>query len=111
MSETVNKKRYLFDCPGKYCIRVQGFLDESWSDRLAGLRITTCHTEDHEPISELVGQVRDQAELAGEHALRSAPDPADGRVPERRLSNRSPKSEFGIQKWEVAEVKVETFKP
>jgi len=67
MSETVNKKRYLFDCPGKYCycIRVQGFLDESWSDRLAGLRITTCHTEDHEPISELVGQVRDQAELAG----------------------------------------------
>ena len=65
MSETVNKKRYLFDCPGKYCIRVQGFLDESWSDRLAGLRITTCQTEDHEPMSELVGQVRDQAELAG----------------------------------------------
>jgi len=65
MAETVNRKRYLFDCPGNYCIRVQGFLDANWSDRLAGLRITTCHTEAQDPISQLVGQVRDQAELAG----------------------------------------------
>jgi hypothetical protein len=61
----VTGKRYTFDRPGKYRIRVQGLLDESFSDRLGGLRITTCSIEDQGPISELVGQVRDQAELAG----------------------------------------------
>ena len=61
----VTGKRYTFDRPGKYRIRVQGLLDESLSDILGGLRITTCSIEDQGPISELVGQVRDQAELAG----------------------------------------------
>jgi hypothetical protein len=65
MSQVENRKSYTFDRPGNYRIRVQGFLDESWSDRLAGLRITTSRTGDQKPVSELVGRVCDQAELAG----------------------------------------------
>ena len=59
------RKSYDFDRPGNYRIRVQGFLDESWSDRLGGLHITTSRIGDQKPVSELVGRVRDQAELAG----------------------------------------------
>jgi hypothetical protein len=60
------RKRFAFDRPGNYRIRVQGFLDESWSERLGGLRISACSLKDQEgPVTELVGQVRDQAKLAG----------------------------------------------
>jgi hypothetical protein len=59
------KKSFTFDRPGKYRIRVQGFLHESWSERLAGLRITTSSLMDQGPVTVLVGQVRDQAELTG----------------------------------------------
>jgi hypothetical protein len=59
-------KRYAFDRPGNYRIRVLGFLDETWSERLGGLRISACSPKDQEgPVTELVGQVRDQAKLAG----------------------------------------------
>ena len=61
-----SRKRYAFDRPGNYRIRVLGFLDESWSERLGGLRISACSLKDQEgPGTELVGQVRDQAKLAG----------------------------------------------
>ena len=66
MPKSESRKRFAFDRPGKYRIRVLGFLDESWSDRLGGLRITACSLKDQEgPVAELVGQVRDQAKLAG----------------------------------------------
>jgi hypothetical protein len=66
MTQPKSRKSFPFDKPGKYHIRVQGFLDESWSERLGGLRITACALEDQEgPVTELVGMVRDQAELAG----------------------------------------------
>ena len=59
-------KRYLFDKPGNYRIRVQGILNESWSERLGGLLITAGRVDDQEgPVTELFGQVRDQAALAG----------------------------------------------
>ena len=59
-------KKYPFDKAGNYRIRVQGVLDKSWSDRMGGLRITAGSVKDQEkPVSELVGQVRDQAELSG----------------------------------------------
>ncbi len=58
------KKSHLTD-RGSYRIRVRGFLDESWSERLAGLRITTDSRRDKSSVTALVGQVRDQAELAG----------------------------------------------
>jgi len=41
-------------------------LDESWSERLGGFRITAISPKDQEgPVIELVGKVRDQAELSG----------------------------------------------
>ena len=59
------RKSYDFDRTREYRIRVQGFLDESWSERLGGLRITTSKIGDQKPVSVLVGQLRDQTELAG----------------------------------------------
>ncbi len=65
MPQLGSRKSYVFNRPGKYRIRVHGFLDESWSERLAGLRITTSSSKDQGPIAVLDGQLRDQAELAG----------------------------------------------
>ena len=66
MAQRGGIKTYPFDSPGNYRIRVLGFLDESLSERLCGLRIRHCSLKDHDgPVTELVGQVRDQAELAG----------------------------------------------
>jgi hypothetical protein len=66
MSQREERKTYAFDKPGNYRIRVLGFLDESYSERLGGLRIMHSSLKDNVgPVTELVGQVRDQAELAG----------------------------------------------
>ena len=66
MSQPGSSKTYTFDRSGTYRIRVLGFLDESFSERLGGLHISQCSLKDHEgAVTELVGQVRDQAELAG----------------------------------------------
>ena len=60
------RKKYLFDKPGNYRIRVQGILNESWSERLGGMRITADRVDDQDgPVTELFGKVRDQAALAG----------------------------------------------
>ena len=50
---------------GKYRIRVNGRLDERWSDRLAGMRISTRQGSDQNTETILDGRMRDQAELAG----------------------------------------------
>jgi hypothetical protein len=66
MPNPEDRKRFAFDRPGIYRVRVLGSLDESWSERLGGLRIETSSLKDQEgPVTELVGKVRDQAELAG----------------------------------------------
>jgi len=65
MSRPERRKSYTFDRSGNYRIRVQGFLDESWSERLGGLRITASNLKDKTTVTALVGQVRDQAELVG----------------------------------------------
>ena len=53
------------DTPGTYRIRVRGYLDSSWSDRLAGLTITPTGQGDESLETTLYGQVLDQAALAG----------------------------------------------
>ena len=65
MSQSDGRKRYPFDGPGRYRIRVQGLLDESWSERLGGLRITTSSLKDQGPVTASVGRLRDQSELSG----------------------------------------------
>lgn len=54
-----------FEKPGKYLIEVEGRLDEHWSDRLAGMRITKSGLEGETPVTSLVGHLRDQAQLSG----------------------------------------------
>lgn len=54
-----------FGGPGTYRITVQGELDGSWSDRLAGLAITTVPRGEVTPRSHLEGRILDQAELRG----------------------------------------------
>jgi len=66
MPHSGGRKRFAFDRPGAYRIRALGLLDEIHSEKLGGLRITECRLKDkEEPVTELVGKVRDQAELAG----------------------------------------------
>ena len=59
------QKSYGFDRPGNYRIRVEGFLDKKWSERLGGMHITTSKIGDRKSVTVLEGQLRDQAELAG----------------------------------------------
>ena len=48
-----------------YRIKVQGYLDESRSDFLAGMTITTVSQGNQGMVTTLVGRLRDQAELSG----------------------------------------------
>ncbi len=69
MPREESRKSFPFNSPGNYRIRVLGSLDESWTERLGGLRITTSSLKDQGPVTELVGPIRDQAELSGVFAL------------------------------------------
>jgi hypothetical protein len=51
--------------PATYRIEVEGHLNESWSERLAGMRITRRRRADQTTVTTLVGELRDQAELTG----------------------------------------------
>ena len=66
MPREESRKSFSFNRPGNYRIRVLGSLDVSWSKRLCGLRISAVSIKDKEgPVTEVVGKVRDQAELSG----------------------------------------------
>ncbi len=58
-------KSYHFVRPENYRIEVEGYLAESRSDILAGMRITTRKIEDQKTVAILTGRLRDQAELLG----------------------------------------------
>ena len=54
-----------FGGPATYRIVVKGALDDDWSNRLAGLAITSTQREGGSPHTALIGPLRDQAELNG----------------------------------------------
>lgn len=54
-----------FDGPAVYRIRVRGRIAPSWSDRLAGMTLSLEAPEQGPPTTTLVGELRDQASLAG----------------------------------------------
>lgn len=54
-----------FGGPATYQIVVQGRLSPDWSDRLAGMSICVETGKRGEPLTRLVGPIRDQAELNG----------------------------------------------
>jgi len=60
-----NEKHIKLWTPATYRIEVEGHLAESWSDRLAGMLITTRKRLDQTTVTTLVGRLRDQAELSG----------------------------------------------
>ena len=51
--------------PATYRIEVEGYLPTSWSNRLAGMQITSREKADQTAVSILIGRLRDQAELSG----------------------------------------------
>ncbi len=65
MAQNSNDKHLRLWTPATYRVEVDGHLDESWSDRLAGMRITTRKRSDQTTVTTLIGRLRDQAELSG----------------------------------------------
>jgi len=61
MTHTPNKL-YL-DIPAHYQVRVQGRLDERFSDRLGGMTIAHASQGDEPAVTILEGQLQDQAAL------------------------------------------------
>jgi hypothetical protein len=59
-----DKIKLTLDRPVTYQIKVPGHLDESWSDWVAGMRITVECEGDDLPVTTLTGTV-DQAALQG----------------------------------------------
>ena len=54
-----------FDRPATYQISVQGWIDSSMSDLLGGMTISQASVEVDPPITTLLGELSDQAALAG----------------------------------------------
>jgi hypothetical protein len=46
-------------------IRIDGELDESWSERLGAMKVTVERFSYKKPVTVLLGRLRDQAALAG----------------------------------------------
>jgi hypothetical protein len=51
--------------PATYRIEVEGLLEESWSDRFAGMRIQSRKRADASIVTCLTGRLMDQSELTG----------------------------------------------
>ena len=60
-----NEYKLTIDKPATYCIRVAGYLDESWSARMGGLEINPSSKEGKQTITTLSGSIIDQAALFG----------------------------------------------
>ena len=65
MPTSTTKKRLKLETPATYRIDVQGCLEEIWSDRLGGMEITMNIPVYKDPVTTLVGTLKDQAELIG----------------------------------------------
>ena len=65
MSNSQSWKNLKFEASASYRVRVQGHLDDSWSDRLGGMVLTRAFTADKQPMTILIGHLSDQAALSG----------------------------------------------
>lgn len=65
MNDHLSKTRIKLWTPATYRIEVEGHLNESWSECLAGMHITTRKRFDQTAVTTLIGRLRDQAELTG----------------------------------------------
>ena len=53
----VSSKKLTLDLPAVYTIHLQGYLDNSWSDRLSGLSIETLKDENDYPVTTMSGEL------------------------------------------------------
>jgi hypothetical protein len=65
MAKKEENRRPTMHGPADYRIRVQGRLDSSWSDRMAGMQIIESCDANGEPETVLEGWLTDQAALSG----------------------------------------------
>jgi hypothetical protein len=65
MTQNSNDKHLRLWTPATYRVEVEGHLDASLTDRLAGMKITSRERADQTTVSTLLGRIRDQAELSG----------------------------------------------
>ena len=65
MTQSEGRKRFALYRSANYRIRVEGLLDESCSKKLGGLHITSKSLKDKRLVTDLIGRMRDQAELVG----------------------------------------------
>ena len=65
MQSESTEKSSDFSAPATYIIQVEGFLDEVWAERLAGMKLRTIKRENLPPVTTLKGRLTDQAELLG----------------------------------------------
>lgn len=65
MNESDSLRDLDFGGPARYRIVIQGALEDSWSERLAGLAIRAIDRGDRVAHTVLEGPIRDQAELNG----------------------------------------------
>ena len=60
-----SSRRFLFDLPSSYRIRVEGPVSAGWVSRLADMTITVRQAASRQQVTTLTGEVRDQAALMG----------------------------------------------
>jgi hypothetical protein len=65
MPDTKNREHLRPWSPASYRIEVEGLLEETWSDRFAGMRITSRKRADRSTVTCLTGRLMDQSELTG----------------------------------------------
>jgi hypothetical protein len=65
MSQTPRRNAFTFGGSAVYRIVVSGSIDAGASDCLGGMRVNTTSGEGDEPVTTLVGPLKDQAQLAG----------------------------------------------
>lgn len=59
------KKRITVDSPATYEMRLQGRLDQRWSEYMGGAEIRIVSGPDQAPVTVVTGRFQDQAALAG----------------------------------------------
>lgn len=65
MVKKPRRKSTTFDNPATYQISVEGRIDPTWSECFEGMAISLVSTEADYQITTLIGEVSDQASLAG----------------------------------------------
>lgn len=65
MDNRIPRTKLKITSPARYRILVQGGLDNRWSGRLGGLEITEASSEEDFMVTQLRGEIVDQAALLG----------------------------------------------